>query len=279
MDIVQALITCMPFFRDTIRQDVTLSVIDHEKFLYFSAGESLKQLNYQPGDPLLDGNRNFADLNGGTVKRFDHYPKDLFGAPFDVAFIPIKNEKGEVIALFNLLYSMDDQDQLQQLMDATENLTNQLIDSVQHVAAHSEELSATTEEIRNNSKQAVQKSGNVTQVASFIREISEQTNLLGLNAAIEAARVGEAGAGFGVVAKEIRKLSVDTKEATARIEDSLLSVRQSIQGMENELGEITASSQEQAELVNNFMSTIEQLNETNKQLKQFVQKMITFDGK
>lgn len=100
-----------------------------------------------------------------------------------------------------------------------------------------------------------------------------------MNAAIEAARVGEAGAGFGVVAKEIRKLSVDTKEATARIEDSLLSVRQSIQGMENELGEITASSQEQAELVNNFMSTIEQLNETNKQLKQFVQKMITFDGK
>lgn len=196
-----------------------------------------------------------------------------------MAFIPIKNEKGEVIALFNLLYSMDDQDQLQQLMDATENLTNQLIDSVQHVAAHSEELSATTEEIRNNSKQAVQKSGNVTQVASFIREISEQTNLLGLNAAIEAARVGEAGAGFGVVAKEIRKLSVDTKEATARIEDSLLSVRQSIQGMENELGEITASSQEQAELVNNFMSTIEKLNETNKQLKQFVQKMITFDGK
>lgn len=139
----------------------------------------------------MDGNRNFADLNGGTVKRFDHYPKDLFGVPFDVAFIPIKNEKGEVIALFNLLYSMDDQDQLQQLMDATENLTNQLIDSVQHVAAHSEELSATTEEIRNNSKQAVQKSGNVTQVASFIREISEQTNLLGLNAAIEAARVGK----------------------------------------------------------------------------------------
>lgn len=86
----------------------------------------------------------------------------------------------------------------------------------------------------------MQKSSNVNQVASFIREISEQTNLLGLNAAIEAARVGEAGAGFGVVAKEIRKLSVDTKDATTRIEESLLAVRQSIQGMENEIGEISA---------------------------------------
>ncbi|GAB1158165.1 methyl-accepting chemotaxis protein [Paenibacillus illinoisensis] len=279
MDIIQALITCMPFFRDTIRQDVTLSIIDREKFLYFSAGESLKQLEFKAGDPLLEPNRNFADLKGTTEKQFDHYPKELFGVPFDVSYLPIKNEQGEVIAIFNLLYSMDDQAQLQQLMEATEHLTNQLIDSVQHVAAHSEELSATTEEIRNNSKQAVQKSGNVTQVASFIREISEQTNLLGLNAAIEAARVGDAGAGFGVVAKEIRKLSVDTKQATTQIEESLLAVRQSIQMMENELGEITASSQEQAELVNNFMSTIEQLNETSQQLKQFVNKLITFDGK
>ncbi|MDQ0172498.1 methyl-accepting chemotaxis protein [Paenibacillus tundrae] len=126
----------------------------------------------------------------------------------------------------------------------------------------------------NNSKEAVQKSSNVNQVASFIREISEQTNLLGLNAAIEAARVGEAGAGFGVVAKEIRKLSVDTKDATTRIEESLLAVRQSIQGMENEIGEISASSQEQAELVNNFMTTIDELNATNQQLKQFIDKII-----
>ncbi|WP_338540938.1 methyl-accepting chemotaxis protein [Paenibacillus tundrae] len=274
MDIVQALIAVMPYFRVAMRQDVTLSIIDHEKFLYFSAGESLKQLNYQAGDPLLESNTNFQDLKGGTEKRWDHYPKELFGIPFDVAFIPIKDTQGNILALLNILYSMDDQDQLQQLMDAADNLTSQLMDSVQHVAAHSEELSATTEEILNNSKEAVQKSSNVNQVASFIREISEQTNLLGLNAAIEAARVGEAGAGFGVVAKEIRKLSVDTKDATTRIEESLLAVRQSIQGMENEIGEISASSQEQAELVNNFMTTIDELNATNQQLKQFIDKII-----
>ncbi|WP_285858989.1 methyl-accepting chemotaxis protein [Paenibacillus sp. MER 99-2] len=277
MDIVQALIAVMPYFRVAMRQDVTLSIIDHEKFLYFSAGESLKQLKYQAGDPLLESNVNFRDLKGGTEKRWDHYPKELFGIPFDVAFIPIKDTQGNILALLNILYSMDDQDQLQQLMDAADNLTNQLMDSVQHVAAHSEELSATTEEILNNSKEAVQKSGNVNQVASFIREISEQTNLLGLNAAIEAARVGEAGAGFGVVAKEIRKLSVDTKDATTRIEESLLAVRQSIQGMENEIGEISASSQEQAELVNNFMTTIDELNSTNQQLKQFIDKIIKTD--
>ncbi|WP_366293666.1 methyl-accepting chemotaxis protein [Paenibacillus sp. AN1007] len=160
-------------------------------------------------------------------------------------------------------------------MNIVEGLTNQLVDSVQHVAAHSEELSATSEEMLSNTKKAVQTSGGVTQVAGFIREISEQTNLLGLNAAIEAARVGDAGAGFGVVAKEIRKLSVDTKNATNEIEKSLLTVRQSVQLLDNDLGEITASSQEQAELVSEFMETINHLNETTKELKQFMQQLIS----
>lgn len=97
--------------------------------------------------------------------------------------------------------------------------------------------------------------------------------MLGLNAAIEAARVGDAGAGFGVVAKEIRKLSVDTKNATNEIEKSLLTVRQSVQLLDNDLGEITASSQEQAELVSEFMETINHLNETTKELKQFMQRI------
>ncbi|SCY64774.1 hypothetical protein SAMN05720606_10785 [Paenibacillus polysaccharolyticus] len=52
MDIIQALIESMPYFRAAIRQDVTLSLIDREKYLYFSSGESLKELKFKTGDPL-----------------------------------------------------------------------------------------------------------------------------------------------------------------------------------------------------------------------------------
>jgi methyl-accepting chemotaxis protein len=52
-------------------------------------------------------------------------------------------------------------------------------------------------------------------------------------------------------------------------------VRQSIQLLDNDLGEITASSQEQAELVSEFMETINHLNETTKELKQFMQQLIS----
>ncbi|MCL9663394.1 methyl-accepting chemotaxis protein [Paenibacillus hunanensis] len=142
---------------------------------------------------------------------------------------------------------------------------------VQLLAAQSQQLSATASQIQANTGKAVENSKEVNQVTGFIREISEQTNLLGLNAAIEAARVGEAGAGFGVVASEVRKLSVDTKNATQNIESSLGSVQQSILQMEREISAVADSSTEQARLVNEFSELVDKLNSVSHDFKNFME--------
>ncbi|GAB6063440.1 methyl-accepting chemotaxis protein [Deferrisoma palaeochoriense] len=105
-------------------------------------------------------------------------------------------------------------------------------DRVRAIAGQVRDLGARAEEI-----------GTVMQV---IEDIADQTNLLALNAAIEAARAGEHGRGFAVVADEVRKLAEKTGQATRRVRDTIAGIQtetgRAVASVEEGLGEVEASS-------------------------------------
>ncbi len=273
MNTLEALVHSMPFVSQMFRDDVSISINDHEKVLYFLEAQSL-DIGVKVGDELHNDYKNFKMLTNRDSRTVVRMPGDLKGRPFDAILIPIK-ENEQVVGILGVNYSLDSHHTLESLISETETIIGSLLGGIQQVAAHSQELSATSEEMLRNSKLAVQNSAGVTKVTGVIREVSEQTNLLGLNAMIEAARVGDLGSGFGVVAGEVRKLSDHTKQAAASIEESLVNVQASMKHMEVEISQITAATQDQAILVNEFVNSIEQLNQTSKKLKEFVQQMLS----
>ncbi|SFP31717.1 methyl-accepting chemotaxis protein [Salibacterium halotolerans] len=271
-EIVQAIITAIPYIKEVLREDTMFNVYDHEKFLYYSPSKEL-HLNIKPGDPVPEHHKNFNELKREEPTIVKSGP-EVLGVPFQSASFPIK-ENGEIIAGISAGVSTKQMEEFSSIIESMDSISESLVGKVQHIAAHSEQLSATTEQISENTKTAVEQSSNITEVTGTIKGISDQTNLLGLNAAIEAARVGKEGAGFGVVANEVRKLSNDSKEATVRIEDTLNEIKQSISRMENDFQDIANSTQEEAKLVTDFMSEIEKLNETSNNLKKYMEENIS----
>ncbi|MCY0966790.1 methyl-accepting chemotaxis protein [Parathalassolituus penaei] len=127
-------------------------------------------------------------------------------------------------------------DDVKQQMNQARQAIETAISNVRQQAAQVAQASGTTNELDSYGKK-------IDSVIETIHNIAEQTNLLALNAAIEAARAGEQGRGFAVVADEVRSLASRTKQSTAEIQNTIELMQKLITAVVNVMAESSRMSE------------------------------------
>lgn len=267
---VQSFYNMIPYFKYYIDSELIFTISNTERFLLVKDSENLK-MAAKTGDKILKGCA--ADV---CLKRKEQVsvmvPKEVFGVELKTIGIPIF-ENDEIAGTIVIGMSVEKKKKVSEMSSTLSSSLDQISKSLTDMSSGFQKLYETNSNIQKFVQKTKENSTKTDDVLKFIESIAKQTNLLGLNAAIESARAGEFGKGFGVVSNEIRKLSKSSSDSVKEISEILNDIQNSIGEISNKFADSNEIFDSQTAEIEEITATIQELNSTASILKEYASKM------
>lgn len=257
--------------KQLFNEDVDVTITDREKVLEHIQSNEINVASSK--GRILKSDEPITDVIRNNKRIVMHIPREYYGTPFTTVMVPIRGDHGEVIGGVAVSKSTNNQ--------------NKLMEVAQHFAASSEEISASTEELavsasdfnaymnelseaQNEMRTQVEKT---TKILEMINSVAKNTRVLGLNAGIEAARSGEHGRGFSIVAKEITNLAEQSANSVKEIKQLLDELNRKVENVASIVGNTIQISKNQTSAIEEISQAIEHLTNGAEEIEEMAKKV------
>ncbi len=271
---IEALQLVLPLVSQMTGEDVQVSLCDRTTALATWPAKSFSMPAAKPGLKLEWSNpaqRSMLEAMESGKQVVNFLPKEVLGAPIKGILTPVY-EKGEVVGLvacaFSLEQNMKVQDSIQQL-DSDLLKAKDRIDEIAKEAVNLEEKMDGINVIMKSVNVAVE---NALGMVNMIQKNASKSNILALNASIEAARAGDVGKGFSVVAGEMGKLAQESGSSAKGINQSLQDITNSVKEVEDAVNEANRVATVQASKTNEINMALTEVTSSVKEITDIVVK-------
>nr|WP_286674111.1 methyl-accepting chemotaxis protein [Clostridium sp. ZBS13] len=263
---MQAFYTLMPCFKYYFEDELIFTISNTERFLLVKDSANLK-MQSKTGDIIPEGCA--ADVCLKAKKQVSvMVPESVFGVTLKTIAIPVV-EGNEIAGTIVIGMSIERKEKMADMSNTLSESLGQISDNLFDMSSGLQKISETNLDIEKFIELTNENYKKTDGVLKFIESIAKQTNMLGLNAAIESARAGEYGKGFSVVSNEIRKLSHSSSESINEINKILSSIQNSINEIYNRFNASNLLLDGQASGLEEITATVQELNSTAVLLKEF----------
>ncbi len=243
--ILDAMILVAPFLQKVIPLDCMIGITDTRCFKTLLVGERIRIDADMVGVPIPEQDAIHLAMKRDSIIDMV-VPTEAFGFPFRSLAVPLKDKSGRIVGGLGIGYDLYNSNRVSDMAQQVAASTQQTSASIEELSASAEELVHSQLSLKSLATGITKKMDETHEILEFINEVSSTSKMLGLNAAIEAARAGDAGRGFSVVATEIRKMAEESAKSVVGIKRIIGNIRESVDEINSTVTHVVGIGEQQA---------------------------------
>ncbi|OBR97099.1 putative sensory transducer protein YfmS [Clostridium ragsdalei P11] len=262
-----------PILSEMFSDGAVIFTTDLNKFISIQDSKDFKLTQLKVGDNFKEDTTVAEAVKTRKSISVEH-DDSMYGVPvLSVCYPLFSDDTGELIGTFGLMIPKVEANNLKEMSKSLEDSLAQITSTIEELTASASTIHENEQNLNNSINEITDLSQEINGVASLIKGIADQTKMLGLNASIEAARAGDAGKGFGVVAQEIRKLSEQSRSTVPKIAKLTDNIKEKVESSSKMSQDSLTSSQEQAAAAQEITASIEEVTSMSEELNKISLKL------